>query len=371
MGDPHRPLRLSAVTESFRHSDEGYSAWLDLHTLSTVSDLSEVVSAGLPGLTNSQRRIVLGKVGGNPLLLEEIILFLHRRQQFFESRQTDQPLTAGGLEQLSNEKMDLEKLVDDRFHSLGLEVKQALGWSSEQGLSFLTEITMASAQRVDDSVTEGRLRGALRRADQPASMIQTFGDPGSFTRSEFRQAAFHKVAHDFLHFDATELACVQRAIRDTLTAWLLTDRVSLLPAEEQLDALLMARRTLTPEPSAPEDVRKAWCRGMARLAQLYRDQYLWDQASVVDWKSANVSSSASENLRRVCGMSSSANSRCRRPIRSWRASIYEHLRAARDAMQMLIDRDWATVDQMPWLDNIHTALSQLDDASDVAADSSD
>ena len=128
------------------------------------------------------------------------------------------------------------------------------------------------------------LRASLRRADWPHSLIQTFGDHGLFNRSEFRQAAFHQVAREFLHFQPEELACVQQAIRTTLTAWLLTDRIDRLPAEEQLDALLMARRTLSPDESEPDDVRKAWCQGMARLAQLYRDQYLWDQA----WEAAEA-----------------------------------------------------------------------------------
>ncbi|MDA1018295.1 MAG: tetratricopeptide repeat protein, partial [Planctomycetota bacterium] len=42
----------------------------------------------------------------------------------------------------------------------------------------------------------------------------------------------------------------------------------------------------------------------------------------------------------------------------------EHLTVARDAMQTLIDRDWATADQQPWLEIINTALTELDNASD-------
>jgi len=273
-----RPERLSAVSALLQTPDEDPSSWLDLHILPPISDLSGIVREALPGLTDDQRRAVLDKAGGNPLLLEEILLFLFRRPEFFEGRKFDRPLTDRGLERLHSEKMELEKLFDDRFHSLEDGVQRSLGWSSEQGFSFLTEITLASAKCVDATMTEERLREALRQADSPHSLIQTFGDPGTFNRSEFRQAAFHKVAHEFLKFHPDELDCVQQAIRDSLSAWLLTGRVDQLPQEERLDALLMARRSLSPADDEPENIRQAWCQGMVRLAQLYQTQYLWDQA---------------------------------------------------------------------------------------------
>jgi tetratricopeptide (TPR) repeat protein len=297
LGSRDRPQRLSAVTESFRRNDDDYSIWLNVRTLSPVADLSEVIHSAFPSLTNLQMREVLEKSGGNPLLLTEILFFLERRPQFFTSRDFDQPLTPAGLQQLHQQKFDLEKLIDDRFQSLAEEVQRVLGWCSEQGQSFLMEITLASAKCVDPSITEGRLQGAISLAESPYSMIQTLGEPGRFNRREFRQAVFHKVARDYLRFQPEELACVQQAIRDTLIGWLMPDSegdgtlLDSLPEAEQLDALIMARRSLSPDSTEPEEVRRAWSFAMVRLAFMYRDQFLWDQA----WEVAETWGEAAQN----------------------------------------------------------------------------
>ena len=282
--DDSRPSRLSAVVESFRRSDEEYSDWLSVRTLAPVTDLSAVIQAALPGLTSEQQNEILWKSGGNPLLLDEILLFLLRRSQFFESQQHDQPLTARGLQQLRAEKLSLERLIDDRFQSLDEEVQRALGWCSEQGQCFLMEITLASARCVDPSITEDRLRNSLSRAESPYSMIQSLGGSGRFNRSEFRQAAFHKVAREFLHFEPHELEAIQQGIRTTLIEWLLEDehesqsRLGALSQAERLDALVMARRVFSPSTDQSEQERKAWCMAMVRLSFAYRDELLWEQA---------------------------------------------------------------------------------------------
>jgi tetratricopeptide (TPR) repeat protein len=273
VGDVERPRRLSAVTELLKHADDSYAAWLDVHTLLPLADQSVNVSETLPGLTADQLQIVLETAGGNPLLLQEVLMYLLRRPQYFESKQSNRPLTDRGVSDIQAREFTLHEMIDDRFQSLEDDIKRTLGWSSEQGTSFLTEITLATAECVEEGLPDGQIREALKAADYPHCFIQARAG-----RGEFRQPAFHRIARKFLHFDPNELQCVQNAIRQTISGWILDGRIDELPPDELLDVLLLAKRFLSADNSEPEEIRRAWCVGMMRLTLLYRDDRMWEQA---------------------------------------------------------------------------------------------
>ncbi len=362
-------------------------------------------------------------------------------------------MNADGVHAVETLAPGLKNLVTKRFRRMDAAVRHALGWSSEQGVRFLTAVTLASAQCVDSSITEDDLRGSLRRARVPYSVVELLGDPGRFNRSEFRQAVYQEVARDFLHCRSGELACVQRAIRQTLVDWLVTDDpkqtppIDLLPEAERLDALVMARHSLSPDATEPEPVRIGWCRAMHRLALIYRDQFAWHQAWEVveawaqaapdgwplDWLAfipqaelcrilrsgaeyrlaAQIMRPIAETLGRSVdtdterttlrdlsvaldelGDSELREGRREAALAAFRRGLEiserivthfgetteslsdvvvsrfklaqaepeqarEHLTLARDRMQTLIDRNWATADQRQWLEIINTAQAEL------------
>ncbi len=279
---------LAEIVATFKLESEGYSPWIQIPVLHPIGDLSKVVTTALPGLTALQQDQLLAKADGNPLYLEEALDYFLDNTDFFVDENTAERLTADGIQALDELPSDLRQLVAKRFRQMEDAVKRALGWSSEQGQKFLTQITLACAQSVDDSISEDSIRNSLRRAQRPYSQIELLGDHGRFNRSEFRQAVFQEVANEYLHRRKTERENVQHVIRETLSQWLTSGEIDNLPSAERLDALLMARHNLSAASSEPEHIRRAWCWAMYRLAILYRDQFLWDQAwaTAEEWAEA-------------------------------------------------------------------------------------
>jgi tetratricopeptide (TPR) repeat protein len=269
---------LTQLADLTRLLDLG-AAWDGVKVIPPVADLSAIVAAALPGVTQPQRDLVLVRAGGNPLLLEEILQFLIRSPQLFEGRNTAAALTRTAERKISEEKFDRHRLVTDRFYHLEEHVRRALGWSSAQGMRFLTSITEAIGQHVAPGYDLGELRPALETAEDPHSLIQLFRDQGRFNLGEFRQAVFQHVAREQLAFDESEAAAVDQALREFLIDWLRRDPEDRdadgLEPVERRDALAMALRLFSPD--QPE-TRGAWTTAMAQLADLHASEYLWRQA---------------------------------------------------------------------------------------------
>ena len=119
--------------------------WKGDRVIDPIADLSTVVAAALPGVTQAQRDLILAKAGGNPRLLEEILRHLIDHPQFFDGRDTTRPLTKRAEQEVREESFDYHKLVDERFRRLDDHVRRALGWSSAQGMRFLASVTEAIA----------------------------------------------------------------------------------------------------------------------------------------------------------------------------------------------------------------------------------
>ena len=81
-------------------------------------------------------------------LLEEILLHLLRHPALFEGRELSRPLTPKAEQEIREKSFDYHELVDERFCALETSVQRALGWSSAQGMRFLTKITEAIARRM-------------------------------------------------------------------------------------------------------------------------------------------------------------------------------------------------------------------------------
>ena len=176
-----------------------------------VTDLGDIVKVALQRLSETQRSLLLEKAGGNPLLLEEMLLFVIREPRFFDSHDLKRSLTDQAVAELKRRTFRLHDLVRDRFARLEESVKRSLGWSSEQGVRFLTAITLAAARKVAPALGEAELHLALRKGETPHCFIQLDHDSGRFNRGEFRQAAFHHVAAEYLAFDPVELEGVRAA----------------------------------------------------------------------------------------------------------------------------------------------------------------
>lgn len=275
--DNDYPLTLRVALESA----DATSSIVRVVTLPPIPDLSDVARAAFPGLTDDQTNELLLKAGGNPLLLEEIILFLNRRPHYFEGADVCRSLNEGGLHCLRLEKTQLESLIEDRFQSLPDDVRQVLGWCSAQGTSFLVAITQAVTQRIQPAMQEDQLRSTLRSADSPFAFIQLMGHAESFNCAAFRQTAFYKVAHEHLTFHAEELTEVKQVIRDTVTAWILADRNRQLPFDEAITLLQIAQGALSAAADEPAEMRRAWGRMMMQFAMFYQTIGLWSLASTI------------------------------------------------------------------------------------------
>ena len=251
--------------------------WAVVHTVDVVDDLGPLVQAALPGVTPAQSRLILEKAGGNPRLLEEILLHLLRHPALFEGRELSRPLTPKAEQEIREKSFDYHELVDERFCALETGVQRALGWSSAQGMRFLTKITEAIARRIDPEIDRAGLDCALESAETPHSLIELYGEPGSYNLGEFRQRAFQEVASKNLGLDESELAIVEAVLREFLGAWLRNpaDPATTLDPAERRDALLMARSVFS---SADPASRSLWAVATARLVELHASEYLWKQA---------------------------------------------------------------------------------------------
>ena len=260
------------------------TTWPGVRSIPPIDDLGAIVGIALPGLPGEQKALLLEKAGGNPLLLDEMLLFVLREPRFFDAHDVKRPLTPRAMAELTRRTFRLHDLVRDRFARLEESVKRCLGWSSEQGMRFLSAITLAAARRVAPTLGEDELRDVLQRGENPHCFIQLDRESGKFNRGEFRQAAFHHVAAEYLAFDPVELEGVQAAVRDTLVDWLDDGSIDELPAGERQDALLMARRFLRPSADSSSSLWGAWGRALVRLVRVYSEEFLWEQA----WEAAET-----------------------------------------------------------------------------------
>lgn len=200
--------------------------------LPRVANLSAVVQSALPGATHEQQQVILAKADGNPLLLEQLLGDLFDEERNFVDGERSAALTERATHDLREAQVDLHRVVEKRFKRLEKTVRLALGWSSRQGMRFLTRITEAIAAKLAPSLACTDVATALQAGETPHSLIQ-FVDAGRSNLGHFRQRVFHEIAENDLKFSSEDTALVDETVRDTLRSWLLTSEIDKLPEEER------------------------------------------------------------------------------------------------------------------------------------------
>ena len=162
--------------------------------LSPIPDLSDALRKRLPGLTQEQSTAILADVGGNPRVLEQIIAFLLEHEGLFEGYDTSRNLKSERLDETLKEirHLDIFKIVLSRFWKFPNDVQEAICLASVQGMRFANDFVDQIAQ----DVLGRSVREALRRGEEPYSMlIGTNSDSGQ-TVGQFAERLFHQVAQE-------------------------------------------------------------------------------------------------------------------------------------------------------------------------------
>ncbi|MBV9850860.1 MAG: hypothetical protein JO250_14400 [Armatimonadetes bacterium] len=264
------------LADVYRRQEARLGKNIHLIPLGKVADLTPMLASALPGLTDPQRRIILHRADGNPLLLIEIVRYLQRNPILFAGRDTGKALSAAGEERVRHAELTLHALARDRFEALSEHIKNVLGWSSYQGVRFLRDITRAIAA-ADGNYTGPQVEAALRQADHPLAFIRN--DPQA-RLSEFRQVTFHEVARNYLDLDPDTVERVRASIRRVFTDWLRDGRMETLPRAERLDALQLAVAEFrsVSDAGTGNEAFKLWVRAMVLLHQSHREGHAWQQA---------------------------------------------------------------------------------------------
>ena len=270
------PAALAHLPQSLRRPER----WDGARLLRPIAQLEAVARQALPGATPAQLRLLCEKAGGNPELLQEIIDELLAEPRYFKDGDPQAELGGRAVAMVEGTTFTLQGQYRKRFRRLGRQVQRVLGWSSEQGMRFLSQITQAAAEQIDADCSADDIRDRLRRAERPGCCVQLFEQDGRWNLGEFRQRVFQELAADHLGFDPQERETVRRAVQSVLRGWIDTAAIDQLPEAERLDALLIARRTLRPAgPDAPEAEWKTWGAALVRLVRLYSSDCLWPQAA--------------------------------------------------------------------------------------------
>jgi hypothetical protein len=161
----------------------------------------------LPGLTEAQQSLLVEKAGGNFLTMAENIGELLADPVWFEGERIDGPLTEGAVDHIRGFPSERELHVRKRFNELGSEMKKLLGWSTQLGSPFISEVVEDFAR---DRVSPMDPAGAIEKCVDPYVVL---AKPSPLLR-EFRDPLFHNLANDYrsraLKADSEKLSAVLR-----------------------------------------------------------------------------------------------------------------------------------------------------------------
>ena len=233
--------------------------------------LDGLVLSRLPGLTVSQRQLLLQKSGGNFLSMVENLGELFSNAEAFEGGTADGPLNPAGESFVREWESERQQRIEQRFSRLASEVKTLLGWGSALGVRFLREVVEDYAAR---ALPQQPASEVLSGCVDPYAIL---GTPSPYVR-EFRDRAFHAVARK--HFDrwgGSHALALHAVLREHLVRWVngsfddsgLILRMSdepgweapayaaiFLDSAERRDLLRMATEEL-PLPEVPDWTREA------------------------------------------------------------------------------------------------------------------
>jgi tetratricopeptide (TPR) repeat protein len=274
-----REMALADVSGSLHH----FRAYDTVHVLqitsATDAALTACVRGNLSGLTEAQVLLMVEKAAGNFLQLYENIGQLVAEPMNFENERLDGPLTADAVEYVKQFESDREKRIRQRFQAFESDVKKILGWSSQLGTRFLSEVINTFAVEHLGRSDAGEL---IARCIDPYIVLQ---NASPLTR-EFRDKVFHRVADEFRHrYLLKDQATLSTILRVHLIEWLGTGvtadgrlievgtatdggrTLAALPAEERRDLLGFALSALelpsSPNWSMPEHKAALWATCLA------------------------------------------------------------------------------------------------------------
>ncbi len=236
--------------------------------LAPVADLSPVLATSLPGLTADQHTALLGRAGGNPRYLDEILRFCERNERLFEGRSLDNPMTARGFATAMERTVHLHELVEERLHSLEPEVLHTLLLASLQGQEFVAPLVADVGDLLGAETNES----ALARAEHPHAFVRRqSGGLGAFTQRIFHEVAAASVANEF---DEDEVA---EALR-TVVRQRLADTAALESASPttRIRTCLLATHVLEASPDPEDRYRVAYA--LARLGSEFGDLHDYESA---------------------------------------------------------------------------------------------
>lgn len=274
-----RELAFGDVSSSLQHFCGNEAVEVLRLSPATDATLKECVRANMPGLTEAQVLLMVEKAAGNWLQLFENIGQLLAEPMNFEQERLNGPLTAEAVEYVKQFESDREKRVRQRFLAFESDVKKILGWSSQLGTRFLSEVIQAFAVEHWGRPDAGDL---INRCIDPYVVLES---PSPLTR-EFRDKVFHRVADEFRHrYLLRDDAKLSAVLRVHLMEWLDTGvtadgrlidvgvapcgakSLAGLPAEERRDLLGFALSSLelpsSPDWSLPEHKAALWATVLA------------------------------------------------------------------------------------------------------------
>jgi hypothetical protein len=145
----------------------------------------------LPGLTTEQATALLRFIGGRPLLLEEIVRYLHANRKFFIDRNPTGPLKENELQAILAKEWSLEKLVEERLQTAPPAVRQFVTLSTLQGQRLLAQLTQELVTELANAQNDPE---TTRTADQQAERPHAFVQRTSPNILEFAQQVVYRVA---------------------------------------------------------------------------------------------------------------------------------------------------------------------------------
>lgn len=170
--------------------------------LSKEPNLLEMVSAGLPGVDEIQRKMILDKADGNPRLMDEILRHLRAKPRYFEGRDVNAPLRGETIDKLARQQFDLHDLIFDRLSTGTREARIALGLSGLQGMQFLERLTIESFS----SLSENGGQVGIEQAENPLAFIKrSLSGASEFTQRIYREVATEQL-EDIFSLEETEIA---------------------------------------------------------------------------------------------------------------------------------------------------------------------
>ncbi|MBM4100622.1 MAG: hypothetical protein FJ260_11870, partial [Planctomycetes bacterium] len=180
---------------------------------SSPDSLAEYAASRLPGLTPSQRALLLEKAAGNFLTMVENVGDLLCVPQNFVDRDVSRSLSSAGEREVGEWAIDRQMRGKQRFTKLAPELQELLGWGSYLGVSFLREVVEEYAEGVPG------LRGAPERLREAVDPLVILGEPSEHLR-EFRDRAFHHVARrHFAHYGMEHAEALDEVLRERAAEW--------------------------------------------------------------------------------------------------------------------------------------------------------